>query len=101
MKMFSDCSGACILCSSHGHCVAGHGDDLFHRASDDELRARLEDPGYAVSVANRIRTELGMPNVPEAPINFGATVSHTLRFPRLKCGRMAAVLIKQLMKEMP
>ena len=44
MKMFSDCSGPCVACVCWGGgCLAGHGDDDFVRASDEELNKRLED----------------------------------------------------------
>lgn len=42
MKMFSNCSGSCCICSmSTGGCLAGHGDDDFALASYEELIRRL------------------------------------------------------------
>ena len=43
MKMFSGCSGECILCSCHGCCLAGHGDDDFYPATDEQLLQRLDE----------------------------------------------------------
>ena len=44
MKMFSDCSGPCVACVCWGGgCLAGHGDDDFGIASDDELIKRAKD----------------------------------------------------------
>lgn len=42
MKLFSDCSGPCILCACSGGCLAGHGDDDFCPASSDTLFKRLK-----------------------------------------------------------
>ncbi len=42
MKMFSECSGDCLICgSSGGGCLAGHGDDDFYLASEEKLRTIL------------------------------------------------------------
>lgn len=44
MKMFSDCSGPCLTCVCYGHgCIAGHGDDYWSPAPQEELRARLAE----------------------------------------------------------
>lgn len=43
MKLFSDCSGECILCACHGCCLAGHGDDDFYPATDEQLLQRLDE----------------------------------------------------------
>jgi hypothetical protein len=42
MKMFSDCSGPCVVCACTGGCLAGHGDDDFSVAPTEQLRKRLE-----------------------------------------------------------
>lgn len=41
MKFFSDCSGECCVCNCAGHCLAGHGDDDYERATKDQLIERL------------------------------------------------------------
>lgn len=42
MKMFTDCSGECVLCSEADWCCAGHGDDEYHLASEETIIKRLE-----------------------------------------------------------
>ena len=42
MKMFSDCSGECCVCSVAGGCLAGHGDDDFWPASKEQIIERLD-----------------------------------------------------------
>lgn len=49
MKMFSACSGECCLCACSGFCAAGHGDDDFWPATDEQILKRLakgEFPGF-------------------------------------------------------
>lgn len=46
MKMFSNCSGPCCLCNCLGCCLAGHGDDDFYPATDDQLIKRLHTEPY-------------------------------------------------------
>ena len=42
MKFFSDCSNDCVVCGSFGRgCLAGHGDNDFGRASQEQLLNRL------------------------------------------------------------
>lgn len=43
MKMFSDCTGQCVLCTAFRGCLAGHGDDHYQRAPEPMLRRRLEE----------------------------------------------------------
>lgn len=47
MKMFSDCSGECCVCACSGGCLAGHGDDDFTPASEEEIVRRLEAGEYS------------------------------------------------------
>lgn len=50
MKLFSDCSDACILCTCFRiGCLAGHGDDDFVQASQEEMIARLYDANVSES----------------------------------------------------
>lgn len=46
MKMFSDCSGECCVCSCAGGCLAGHGDDDFCVASKEQIIKRLDKGRY-------------------------------------------------------
>ena len=46
MKLFSDCSGECCVCSSGGFCLAGHGDDDFSPASKEKIIERLDKAEY-------------------------------------------------------
>jgi len=45
MLLLTGCkSGPCITCYCYGKgCIAGRGDDFWHKTSLDELRKRLED----------------------------------------------------------
>ena len=50
MKLFSDCRDACILCACFRiGCLAGHGDDDFVQASQEEMIARLYDTNISES----------------------------------------------------
>ena len=46
MKMFSDCSGECCVCSCGDFCLAGHGDDDFWPASKEQVVNRLDNGKY-------------------------------------------------------
>ena len=46
MKMFSDCSGECCVCSNGGFCIAGHGDDYFSPASKEKVVDNLDKGKY-------------------------------------------------------
>ena len=46
MKMFSDCSGECCICSCGSGCLAGHGDDDFFPASKEQVVERLKKNKY-------------------------------------------------------
>ena len=45
MKMFSDCSGECIVCVGSGGCLAGHGDDDFAPMGRERLQ-KIVETGY-------------------------------------------------------
>lgn len=47
MKMFSDCSGECCVCSCAGGCLAGHGDDDFSPAREEVIIERLDEGKYS------------------------------------------------------
>lgn len=46
MKMFTNCSGVCCLCSCGSYCLAGHGDDHYYPATKDQLIKRLNNGEY-------------------------------------------------------
>lgn len=46
MKMFSECSGECCVCSCGGFCLAGHGDDDFSLASKEKIIENLDEGKY-------------------------------------------------------
>jgi hypothetical protein len=46
MKMFSDCSGECCVCACGNGCLAGHGDDDFFPASNQQIIERLNNGKY-------------------------------------------------------
>lgn len=46
MKMFTDCSGECCICSCGDFCLAGHGDDDFRPASTEQIIERLQKGKY-------------------------------------------------------
>lgn len=46
MKMFSDCSGPCCLCIWSEGCLAGHGDDDFYPATNEQLIEKLHNRPY-------------------------------------------------------
>jgi hypothetical protein len=54
MKMFSDCSGPCVVCASTGGCLAGHGDDDFSVASAEDLGKRLETGRWGGKTDGRV-----------------------------------------------
>jgi hypothetical protein len=47
MKMFSECSGECCVCSNSGFCLAGHGDDDFSPASKEKIIENLDEGKYS------------------------------------------------------
>lgn len=47
MKMFSECSGECCVCSNGGFCLAGHGDDDFSLASKEKIIQNLDEGKYS------------------------------------------------------
>lgn len=47
MKMFSECSGECCVCSNGGFCLAGHGDDDFYPASKEKIIENLDEGKYS------------------------------------------------------
>ena len=48
MKMFSDCSDDCSVCRlGDGGCIAGHGDDDFCLATEEQLVERLDNNKYS------------------------------------------------------
>lgn len=47
MKMFSDCSGECCVCSNGGGCIAGHGDDYFSPATKEQIIRNLDNGIYS------------------------------------------------------
>ena len=63
MKMFSDCSGECCVCSCGGGCLAGHGNDDFSPASAMEIIRRLEHgeyPSYRQYMIDHLRRMHGI-----------------------------------------
>ena len=57
MKMFTDCSGECCVCALSNFCLAGHGDDDFRPASNEQIIERLNAGEYA-SFRNTMIEEL-------------------------------------------
>ena len=58
MKMFSDCSGECCLCACGEGCLAGHGDDYYCSASDEQIIERLNKgryPDYREIMINELK----------------------------------------------
>lgn len=41
MKMFSDCAGKCGICACGDFCLAGHDDDDFYPATDEQIVERI------------------------------------------------------------
>lgn len=59
MKMFSDCSGECCVCSagaSGAPCIAGHGDDDFSLASKEQIIDNLNKGRYPSSILHMKKT---------------------------------------------
>ena len=46
MKMFSECSGECCVCSCGDFCIAGNGDDDYNPASKEQVIRRLNKGEY-------------------------------------------------------
>ena len=46
MKLFTDCSGECCVCACGGACLAGHGDDDFLPATNEQILKRLKNGNY-------------------------------------------------------
>lgn len=58
MKMFSDCSGECVVCFySFMRCLSGHGDDDFSPASKEQLIKILDTKKWAGNEDKRDLTE--------------------------------------------
>lgn len=56
MEMFSNCSGPCCLCNCLGVCLAGHGDDDFYPATDEQLLERLyKKPHYRDEIIEELK----------------------------------------------
>jgi dCMP deaminase len=58
MKHFSECSGECITCTSHGHCLAGIGDDDYSVADKAELIKRIKNHKLSEHNQNEIKRVL-------------------------------------------
>lgn len=58
MKFFSDCSGECCVCGcGSGGCLAGHGDDDFYPATNEQILERLrkgEYPSYRQTMIDEL-----------------------------------------------
>ena len=46
MKWFTDCSGECCICACGDCCLAGHGDDDFSPATNEQILERLKNGNY-------------------------------------------------------
>ena len=46
MKWFTDCSGECCVCACGDGCLAGHGDDDFSPATNEQILERLKNGNY-------------------------------------------------------
>jgi hypothetical protein len=46
MKLFSACLGECCVCACGNGCLAGHGDDDFYPATNEQIIQRLEKGEY-------------------------------------------------------
>lgn len=46
MKWFTDCSGECCICACDGVCLAGHGDDDFSPATNEQILGRLKNGNF-------------------------------------------------------
>ena len=58
VKHFSECAGMCITCASHGHCLAGIGDDDYAVADKAELIRRLKNDNLAGGYKDEIKKVL-------------------------------------------
>ena len=47
MKMFTDCAGECCVCACGDFCLAGHGDDDFAPATNEQIIQRLNNGKYS------------------------------------------------------
>ena len=56
MKMFSNCSGECCICSCGSGCLAGHGDDDFYLASKEMIIENLDQGKYSSYTEYMINT---------------------------------------------
>ena len=57
MKWFTDCSGECCVCACGGGCFAGHGDDDFSPATNEQILERLKNgtyPNYKQMMINEL-----------------------------------------------
>jgi hypothetical protein len=57
MKMFSECLGKCCICASEGGCLAGHGDNDFSPATNEQIIKRL-DKGEFLNDRDRMIKDL-------------------------------------------
>ena len=58
MKHFSECIGECITCATHGHCLAGIGDDDYVMADKAELVRRIKNDNLSEHNKNEIKRVL-------------------------------------------
>lgn len=56
MKMFSNCSGECCVCSCGSGYLAGHGDDDFYLASKEMIIENLDQGKYSSYTEYMINT---------------------------------------------
>ena len=71
MKMFSDCSGECCICSAGGGCLAGNGEDCFSPATTEQIIQRLKNgqyPKYKETMVRELQRR-GVKLVDEKPID--------------------------------
>lgn len=68
MKMFSACRGECCICACGDFCLAGHGDDYFCLASQEQVIDRLDrgtyiNVDYMIAFLKRLGYEYDLRNL--------------------------------------
>ena len=59
MKILCSCTGECCVCACGDSCIAGHGDDFYHKATAEQVIKRIKEgrfPSYRQDMIDFLKT---------------------------------------------